>query len=44
MTIPIVLVELVFSVFGPPLLAVVLLHVAALFTQRPPPLGALRGA
>jgi hypothetical protein len=41
-TIPIVLVELVFSPFGPPLLAVVLLHVAALFTQRPPPLGELR--
>jgi hypothetical protein len=43
-TIPTVLLELIFSVFGPLLLVVVLLHVAALFTRRPPPLAELRRA
>lgn len=43
-TIPIVLVELLFAAFGPLLLVVVLMHLAVLFTRRPPPLRELRAA
>jgi hypothetical protein len=41
---PILFLELVFGAFGPLLWAVLLLHLIALFTKRPPPLGDLRAA
>jgi hypothetical protein len=42
--IPILIFELALGVFAPPLLAILLIHLVALLTQRPPPLGELRAA